>query len=130
MFNAAMSLKLEERTGAWIGFRPKHLLSLAARTDIPQSIAFHPKIGRSTLLAQVTLGVEDEAAALLSNPTFEELGIRIPLHLSDPRNMPVNVSLYWTWLLRLSVWIEEFKKRVSNYGNVKPMDSSGVAGNF
>ncbi len=113
VFRAAMSLRLDQRVGTWVGFRPKRLLRLAAGDSIPQELSFHPKVGVSNLVAQMTQGLEDELIEILRSGRLEEIGINPDPHLSDPRNVPASVSLYWALLLVLTVWFEELKNGVA-----------------
>ncbi len=113
VFKSAMTLRLNERAGTWVGFRPKRLLRLAAENDIPPEMGFYPKIGVSNLVVEMTKGMENELIELLLSSGVKEIGINPPLDLLDPRNVPTKFSLYWALLLTLSIWFDELKKSVA-----------------
>ena len=109
VFRAAMSLRLDQRVGTWVGFRSKHLLRLVAEDSLPQSLCLQAKVGVSDLVTRMTQGMEDELVHLLQSDSLAQLGIDPPTQLLDPRNVPSSVSLYWILLLLLVIWFEELK---------------------
>ncbi|HVF61542.1 MAG TPA: asparagine synthase-related protein [Thermoanaerobaculia bacterium] len=109
VLRAAMALRLTDRVGTWVGYRPKEILKLIGQRIVSTAVWDHPKIGVSNLLARMTADMEGELVAELLSPGFEELGIQPSQRLLDPRNVPTGVSLYWSLFLTLKIWYEELR---------------------
>jgi hypothetical protein len=109
VFRAAMSLRLDERVGTWVGFRPKRLLQTIATDILPPELYRQPKIGVSNLLAHMTQGIEEELIELLGEHELKEIGLNPAPHTLNPRTVPTNESLHWALLMTLTIWFKELK---------------------
>lgn len=104
VFRAANALALEEQAGAWLGFRSKRLLALAAADVLPYEVAHSPKTGIGNLLSRLVgrsdvVRIADFDLSLLSG-----IGIDVADRWLDPNEYPVQQSLIWALLLNLCTW--------------------------
>lgn len=101
-----MSLRPHDRVRAGAGAYSKRLLRHIAIPLVPGRVRTAAKIGIPDLVSRMTTAEVGEITDILGAGLLGEIGIRTEAELTDPRNIPGAVGLYWALLLVLTVWYE------------------------
>lgn len=112
VFRAANALRLDEQAGAWLGFRSKRLLALAAADVLPYEVAHAPKTGIGNLLSRLVGRSASVRSADFDLSVLAGIGIDVAPRWLDPTEYPVQQSLIWALLLNLSTWFRELEDSI------------------
>jgi asparagine synthetase B (glutamine-hydrolysing) len=110
VIEAAARLRPDEWLSNDVGMQSKRLLRAVAAGLLPATVRSAPKIGITDLIQRMSRGQEENLRDYLMSGILPAIGVTPDAHLADPRNVPADLALYWSFLLILTIWYEELRQ--------------------